>query len=217
MPLAQPVEAIGALPQRGGRDRRSCCEPCSYRSGCDCSAATGRGRAGRAVGDAGRNCAACNEAFTYVSCCAEPENPSSDWRGGSTGCIGNDGHAGSGAARAHTSDAAATSRDDSRAVPSRSGTIMCGCATRRRQDLCLLGRKRTAIVADLLRGAGAGERVASSQARHVGRQPSFKAALEIVNAQWPFAANGKKSPAGGAKRGERHAGRFGSLEQRPRV
>jgi hypothetical protein len=72
--------------------------------------------------------------------------------GGSCGARG-------GAAWTDSPDAAAASADDSRAVPPRSATIMRRSAGRRRPDLRLPCRQCAAIVANLLRRAGAGERI----------------------------------------------------------
>jgi hypothetical protein len=71
VPLAQRIQAFGALPQRGERDRRACIQPCSNGTGCGCSA--DRGSAAGAIGDAGSSCADCTR-FRHAACDSEPEN-----------------------------------------------------------------------------------------------------------------------------------------------
>ena len=63
----------------------------------------------------------------------------------------------SSAAWADTANASAKSAYDPRAMPSRSAKIVCGSARRWRQNPFLSCRECAAIVAELLRGAGAGE------------------------------------------------------------
>jgi hypothetical protein len=168
---AQRAKVIGTLPQRGQRDRQSGVEPRSAPSGSSCSSNHAKSRFSartRPVIDAERNCAGSNK---DPSARSDPQNDG--WN--STRCrrlrnaqrigIRTDYNARRGAAWADTPDAAATRAHGPRAMPSRSGKIVCRSAARRRQNLCLPCRQRATIVAGLLRCAGAGEPIDFSRRR----------------------------------------------------
>jgi hypothetical protein len=166
---AQRAKVIGTLPQRGQRDRQSGVEPRTALPGGGGSSSHAKSRFGartRPVINAGHNCAG---SYKDPGARSDPQNDG--WnsarrlRNAQRIGVRTDHDARRGTAWADTPDAAATRAHGPRAMPSRSGKIMCRSAARRRQNLCLPCRQRATIVARLLRCAGAGEPIDFSRRR----------------------------------------------------